>query len=75
MAFSDIKLEPNIKVKNKLGDVVFNRVRSSSEHKTLRRRECYCCGIKIPKGSQYINHQFKYDSRIITVSFCLTCFN
>lgn len=75
MSYSKNKLQPNSVLFTMLSPVVFNDVRSTSEHKTMRVRQCYKCCNKIGKNEQYINHQFRYDNRIITISFHVDCFN
>jgi len=75
MAYSKEKLKPSNNLVELLSPIVFKNVRSTSEHKTSRVRQCYACGNKINKNDNYINHQFKYDGRIITISFCVDCFN
>ena len=57
----------------KFDAVVFSNVRESKLKKSMRKRQCFKCGGKIEKGENYINHQFRYDYRIITVSFCNNC--
>ena len=70
---SEIKNEnPNI-ANAVLGAVVFSNVRESKLKKSMRKRQCFKCEGKIEKGETYINHQFRYDYRIITVSFCNNC--
>lgn len=56
-----------------LGAVVFSNVRKSKLKKSMRKRQCFKCEGKIEKGETYMNHQFRYDYRIITVSFCNNC--
>lgn len=56
-----------------LGAVVFSNVRESKLKKSMRKRQCFKCEGKIEKGETYMNHQFRYDYRIITVSFCNNC--
>jgi len=53
--------------------VVFSNVRESKLKKSMRKRQCFKCEGKIEKGETYMNHQFRYDYRIITVSFCNNC--
>lgn len=74
MGFSNDKIIPQNNVFKDVALVVFNNVRSSSMHISNRSRECYRCMEKINKGENYINHQFKYDERIITISFHKDCF-
>ena len=57
----------------KFDAVVFSNVRESKLKKSMRKRQCFKCEGKIEKGENYINHQFRYDYRIITVSFCNNC--
>jgi len=75
MAFSNkIELQPGSEIYNSLSLIVFSNIRNTTKRKSRRLRECYCCGHPIQKGDKYINHQFKYDRRIITVSFHEKCF-
>ena len=75
MAYSKEKLQPTNDFIDSLSPIVFKNVRSTSEHKSNRIRQCYKCCIKINKNDNYINHQFRYDGRIVTLSFCVDCFN
>lgn len=75
MGYNNQILEPKSKLKNVLGIPVFESVRSTSIKKSSRNRECFWCGMKnIQKGERYVNHQFRYDGRIITISFHEDCF-
>lgn len=74
MAHSNEKLKPNNVLYTLLSPVVFDNVRSTTEQTSNRKRQCYGTGKTIEKGDKYINHQFRYDSRILTVSFCLDYF-
>ena len=69
MAFSNKKIEPNKKLLKSLPSIVFDSVRSTTENTSRRNRQCYGSLKKINKGDKYINHQFRYDGRIVTVSF------
>lgn len=66
-------LKPEIKEENPNFDMLYKSVRSSKLTKARRTRECFECGCKIYKNEQYLNHQFRYDGRIITINFCLNC--
>jgi hypothetical protein len=70
MAFSNKKLQPSHNLHVLLSPVVFDSVRSTEERTSNRKRKCYGSGNIIKKGDKYINHQFRYDGSIITVSFC-----
>lgn len=74
MAFSKEKLQPSEKTIKNSSPIIFNDVRSSSLHKTRRNRECFGCTKQIEKDELYINHQFRYDKKILTTSFHLDCF-
>ena len=69
MAHSNEKLQPSNVLYTLLAPVVFDNVRSTTERTSNRKRQCYGTGKWIEKGEKYINHQFRYDSRILTVSF------
>jgi len=75
MAFSIDKLQPSNVLYESLAPIIFNDVRSTSEHKSNRKRQCYNCMEQIEKKELYINHQFRYDKRIVTISFHKDCFN
>ena len=75
MAFSKIKLQPGSDLLTLLAPAAFRNVRSSSEHTSIRKRQCYKCMNQIEKGEVYINHQFRYDKKIVTFSFHKECFN
>lgn len=75
MAFTNEILKPSNDLYTLLAPVVFDNVRSSTERTSNRKRQCYGTGKKIAKGDKYINHQFRYDGRIVTVSFCKAYFN
>jgi len=75
MAHSNDKLKPSSDLHASLAPIVFDNVRSTVERKSNRKRQCYGTGSAILKGDKYINHQFRYDGRIVTVSFCKDCFN
>lgn len=74
MAHSNEKLQPSNVLYTLLAPVVFDNVRSTTERTSNRKRQCYGTGKPIAKGEKYINHQFRYDSRILTISFCLDYF-
>jgi hypothetical protein len=69
MAHSNEKLQPSVYKILLLAPVVFDNVRSTTERTSNRKRQCYGTGKMIAKGDKYINHQFRYDSRILTISF------
>jgi hypothetical protein len=69
MAHSNEKLQPSNVLYTLLAPVVFSNVRSTTERTSNRKRQCYGTGKTIEKGEKYINHQFRYDGRILTVSF------
>ena len=75
MAFTNEILKPSNDLYILLAPIVFDNVRSSVERTSNRKRQCYGTGKKIVKGDKYINHQFRYDGRIVTVSFTLDFFN
>ncbi len=74
MAHSNEKLQPSNVLYTLLATVVFNNVRSTTERISNRKRQCYGTGRWIEKGEKYINHQFRHDSRIITLSFSVGFF-
>lgn len=74
MSFSNIKLKPHYSVKLRMPLILFENVRSTYELKSRRKRQCFLCDTKIMKGENYINHQFRYDYTIKTISFHLPCF-
>ena len=74
MAFSNKKLEFSDDVLSFLNPIVFKNVRSTEKRKSKRLRECYATGDSIREGEEYINHQFRYDGRIITISLSLNFF-
>ena len=74
MAHSNEKLQPSNVLYILLAPVVFANVRSTTERTSNRKRQCYGTGNTIEKGEKYINHQFRYDSRILTVSFSVDYF-
>ena len=69
MAHSNEKLQPSNVLYNLLAPVVFDNVRSTTERTSNRKRQCYGTSKTIAKGEKYISHQFRYDSRILTISF------
>lgn len=74
MAYSNEKIQPNYVLYTLLAPVVFDSVRSTTEQTSNRKRQCFGTGKTIEKGEKYINHQFKYDGRIVTVSFSVGYF-
>jgi hypothetical protein len=54
---------------------IFRNIRSVAEQRSLRKRECFYCSGKIERLSHYINHQFRYDGRIVTLSFHKKCYH
>lgn len=74
MAHSNEKLQPSNVLYTLLAPVVFDNVRSTTERTSNRKRQCYGTRKWIEKGEKYINHQFRYDSRILTVSFSVGYF-
>jgi hypothetical protein len=75
MAFTNDTLKPSNDLYILLAPVIFQNVRSTVERTSNRKRQCYGTGKKIAKNDKYINHQFRYDGRIITISFCISYFN
>lgn len=75
MAFSNEKIKPGDGIPNFFAPVVFDNVRTSSRYTSNRKRQCYKCLSKIEVGVLYINHQFRYDKKIISVSFHEECFS
>lgn len=75
MAFTNKILKPSNDLYTLLAPVIFENVRSTVERTSNRKRQCYGTGKKIAKNDKYINHQFRYDGRIITISFCISYFN
>jgi len=69
MAHSNEKLQPSNVLYTLLAPVVFSNVRSTTERTSKRKRQCYGTGKTIEKGEKYINHQFRYDGRILTINF------
>ena len=75
MGFTNEKIEPRSHVWSTLEIPIFDSVRSTIIKKSLRKRQCFWCGLKnIQKGENYVNHEFRYDGRIITISFHVECF-
>jgi len=74
MAFAKDKISPSCKLIDWLPPVILKNVRSSNIQKTSRHRQCFKCMDRIPKGDEYINHQFRYDKSIKTISFHKECF-
>lgn len=74
MSFSNTKLQPDNYLKGVLPSILFKNVRSTYESKSNRKRQCFFCQNKIMKDENYINHQFRYDYTIKTISFHLHCF-
>lgn len=75
MTFSNNKIQPSQDLYTLLAPVVFDNVRSTTTHTSTRKRQCYKCMKTINKGDKYINHQFRYDKKIVTISFHEKCFN
>jgi len=75
MAFTNELLKPSNDLYTLLAPVIFENVRSTVKRTSNRKRQCYGTGKKIAKKDKYINHQFRYDGRIITISFCMSYFN
>jgi len=75
MAFTNDKLKPSNDLYTLLAPVIFDNVRSTNERTSNRKRQCFGTSENIEKGEKYINHQFRYDGRIITISFCISYFN
>lgn len=75
MTFTNEKLIPKNVIKTTLETPVFSSVRSTTLKKSNRKRQCFWCGMNnIMKGEKYVNHEFRYDSRILTISFHEECF-
>jgi hypothetical protein len=74
MAFSNIIEEPSYRLRDLVPPLIFKDIRSSSKQKSRRKRQCFRCEQKIEINEEYINHQFKYDGRIVTFSFHVNCF-
>ena len=75
MSYTNNKLQPSNALLASISPIAFKDVKYTSERKSMRARQCYKCGDKICKNHQYVNHQFRYDGRIITISFHKDCFN
>lgn len=73
--FKNMKIDEKLQPSTLLSPVVFDNVRSTEQRTSNRKRQCYATGKPIAKGDKYINHQFRYDGRIVTVSFTLDFFN
>lgn len=69
MAFSNEKLEPFLGLKQLMPKVFFMSVRSTTIRKSRKPRQCFVSLQKIKKGQQYISHSFRYEGRIMTISF------
>ena len=74
MSFTNDKLQPHPSVIASLSPVVFGNVRATCIRKSSRKRMCYGTGCIINKGDDYVNHQFRYDGRILTVCFSINYF-
>lgn len=74
MAFSNIIEKPSYNLKDSVPKLVFKDIRSSSIQKSRRKRQCFRCEKHIYISEEYVNHQFKYDGRIVTFSFHVDCF-
>lgn len=70
MSFNQNKIEP-LRIQPL---AVVNNIRSTNIQTTSRDRQCFFCLGKILKGEQYINHQFRHDKSILTISFHKDCF-
>lgn len=75
MAYSNDKLIPGGGLFLYVAPIIFDNIRSTSEHTSKRKRQCYRCMGNIKRGERYISHQFRYDRKIITISFHKNCFN
>ena len=53
---------------------LFKDVREVKLKKSRRKRQCFACLGFIAKDEKYINHQFRYDFNISTVSFHAECY-
>lgn len=73
MAFSNEKLKPCDALVSSI-PAMFTSIRSSCKRKSNRLRQCYRCMGMIQPTEKYINHQFRYDRRIVTASFHSSCF-
>lgn len=69
MAFSNEKTEPIGDFKKHLPFMVWRSVRSTHVRTSRKRRECFLSGKGINKGAAYVSHSFRYEGKIITVSF------
>ena len=74
MAFRNEILPVSNFMRQNCAPVVFHKIRSTYQVKSKRNRQCYWCTNIIKKGDNYINHQYKYDRKIITISFHPNCF-
>lgn len=75
MSFSNEKLDPSESIVSSMPEILFKKVRSTTNKKARRKRQCFKCQGQIEYGNEYINHEYKYDNKIVTVSFHLDCFN
>lgn len=55
-------------------NVLFKSIRNTRIKTSRRKRQCFSCMCLIKKGDLYGNHEFRYDFRIITISFCPKCY-
>ena len=53
--------------------VPYNEVLYIKRRRTTRRRQCFKCGCKFEKGKLYIEHRFRYDYRLMSISICDKC--
>lgn len=75
MGFKSSVIGVKKEVKDNLPSIIFNNVRCSSIQKTRRNRQCFYCGERtIKKGDNYVNHQMRYDNKIVTISFHEGCY-
>jgi len=72
---SNVSAESKVEIDKCDIPVVFDNVRSTAERISNRKRQCFGTSKNIEKGEKYINHQFRYDGRIITISFSISYFN
>lgn len=53
---------------------IFHSIRKSTLNTSRRTRICFGCRCKIYKNELYGNHQFRYDYKIMIISFCQKCY-
>ncbi|MFW6310904.1 MAG: hypothetical protein ACOC1K_01585 [Nanoarchaeota archaeon] len=68
------KIEPGVHTKNIMDSILFKSVRLSTLFKSRRKRQCYKCHAFIEKGENYIQHQYRYDKKIVSLFFHKECF-